>query len=160
MDIHKGYKLNLAGLEEGYYEFDCHCGTEFFRKMESHDVQSADISVHVDIDRRGEAYHFLFTLKGEMRIPCDRCLEPMNHEVDAEYTLTVRYGDEYDDSRDDVLILPWSEREWDLSRILYDTAMLTVPLRHVHPDGECEDSMTERLQEISRSDTDLPESDE
>lgn len=152
MSVHKAYTLNLASLPEGHHEMDCRCDTEFFRMMESPDVYEADIDAHIDVDRKGDAYHILITLEGDMRIPCDRCLEPMVHEVDAEYGLTVRYGDEYNDSLDDVLILPWNEREWDLSRVLCDTVMLTVPLRHVHDDGECDLSMTDRLKEITRED--------
>ena len=65
-----------------------------------------------------------------MQIPCDRCLDPIDHEVDTEYHVIVKYGEDYDDA-DGLLILPY--------------ILLTIPLRHVHPMGKCNRAMAAAL---------------
>ena len=149
VDRDKRYSVPVVSLAEGRHEMDFVCGTGFFQDMENSDVTAADVAVHLVIVRRGDSYKCQFTFSGEISIPCDRCLEPMPHVVDEEYFLTVRFGEEYDDSADDVLILPYDTAVWDVSRILYDTILLTIPLRHVHKDGECDESMAGILRGIS-----------
>lgn len=139
------FKVQLAGRPDGRYEQDFVCDTQFFRDMENDEVAGADIAVHLDMEKKNDAFRLSFSCRGEMSIPCDRCLEPMDHHVDTAYTLTVRYGDDYDEVSDDLLVIPWSDAALDVSGIIYDTVMLTVPLRHVHPDGGCDQEMAAML---------------
>ncbi len=135
------YKVQLASLADGRYEQDFVCDTDFFRNMENADVVDADVAVHLDLEKKNDAYRFRFECKGVMHIPCDRCLDPMEHDVDATYGLTVKYGEEYDDVSDDLLVIPYSDAYLNVAYMLYDTIMLTIPLRHVHAPGQCNRAM-------------------
>ena len=128
-------------MADGRHEQDFECDTQFFRNMENTEVISADVHVHLDIVKKHDAYDMTFTLKGMMQIPCDRCLDPMDHEVDTTYHITVKYGDEYNDESDDVLVIPYQDTNLNVAYMLYDTIMLTIPLRHVHPMGKCNRAM-------------------
>ncbi len=143
----KQYRLMLASLPEGVSELDFRLDSVFFRNMENPDVLGSDVQVHLRLEHKNDAYYCHFTLRGSMQIPCDRCLDPMEHEVDTEYDLAVKYGPEYDDSTDGLLIIPDTEATLDLSQLLHDTAVLTIPMRHVHPQGECNLAMTELLRD-------------
>lgn len=61
----------------------------------------------------------------------------------------MKEGDDYDDSRDGVLVIPCNWRELDLAPLMRDTALLTIPIKHVHPDGECNVAMLEQLNDLS-----------
>lgn len=135
------YKVDLAQKPDGVYTQDFHIDTDFFRNMENTEVIDADINVHLDMTKRNETYFLNFTCKGNMHIPCDRCLDPMDHPVDTDYHLTVVYGDKYDDASDDTLVIPYSDTYLNVAYMLYDTIMLTVPLRHVHAPGQCNKAM-------------------
>lgn len=135
------YRLRLASLPQGVSEYDYSLGTEFFQAMENPDVLAADLKAHVRIEHKNDAYHLSITLVGEMQVPCDRCLDAMPHDVDASYEVVVKYGADYDDSIDGVLVLPESENFLDLAQLLYDTAVLTIPMRHVHEPGKCNPAM-------------------
>lgn len=136
----------MAAAPEGVTEQDFTIGRRFFSDMENTDVLDSDVKVHLRLEHKNDAYYCRFTLKGAMLIPCDRCLDPMEHPVDTALDIVVKYGYEYDDSSDDVLVLPQSEAFFDASGLLYDTLILTVPMRHVHPQGACNPAMTEALQ--------------
>lgn len=139
------YKVNLVSLPEGVHEQDFVCGTDFFKNMECGDVIDSDVAVHLYLQKKGEAYHCRFTLCGMMHIPCDRCLDPMAHPVETEYEVTVKYGDTYADNADGVLEIPYSDTDLNVAYLLYDTLMLTIPMRHVHPSGECNKAMAVAL---------------
>lgn len=135
------YKVQLAGKADGRYTQEFVCDTTFFRNMENTEVSDADIAVRLDMQKKNEAFDLTFTCIGDMHIPCDRCLDPMDHHVDTTYHLTVKYGEKYDDASDDLLIIPYSDSFLNVAYMLYDTIMLTIPLRHVHAPGQCNKAM-------------------
>ena len=135
------YKVQLAGISDGRYTQEFVCDTTFFRNMENTEVSSADIAVRLDMVKKNDAFDLTFVCTGDMHIPCDRCLDPMDHHVDTTYHLTVKYGEEYDDASDDLLIIPYSDAFLNVAYMLYDTVMLTIPLRHVHAPGQCNKAM-------------------
>ena len=147
------YKVGLAGKSDGHYEQDFEIGTEFFTNMENYDIISSDVHVHMDMEKKNDAYHCTFECKGTLQIPCDKCLDPMDHEVDATYTVTVKYGDNYDDGADNLLVIPYSNTYLNVAYMLYDTILLTIPLRHVHPSGKCNKAMMDALRK-HRTNTD------
>ena len=57
----------------------------------------------------------------------------------------VKYGDNYDDGADNLLIIPYSNSFLNVAYILNDTILLTIPLRHVHPLGKCNRAMAAAL---------------
>lgn len=139
------YKVQLASLPDGHHEQDFEIGTEFFKNMENPDIISADVHVHLDLEKKNELYDCTFTVKGNLQIPCDRCLDPLDHEVDTEYHVTVKYGDNYNDEADNLLTIPYSNSFLNVAYILNDTILLTIPMRHVHPLGKCNRAMAAAL---------------
>ena len=139
------YKVQLASLPEGHHEQDFVCDTEFFKNMENTDVLNSDVNVHLALEHKHGLYDLTFTCRGKLQIPCDRCLDPIDHEVDTVYHITVEYGDTYNDASDDLLIIPQSDAYLNVAYMLYDTILLTIPLRHVHPLGKCNRAMAAAL---------------
>lgn len=137
--------MPLATIPEGEYGQEFVCDTEFFKTMENSDVISSDVKVKLDITHKNGNYNCRFKFSGTIEIPCDRCLDALSHEVDTEYCITVRYGEEYNDESDEVLIIPHEEMTLDVSGILHDTIVLTIPIRNIHAPGKCNREMEEKL---------------
>ncbi len=135
------YKVQLASLPDGRHEQDFEITTEFFKNMENTDVVFADVKVHLDLLKKNDTYDCTFHCKGMIQVPCDRCLDPLDLDVDTEYHVVVKYGDSYDDGADNLLVIPYSSIYLNVAYILYDTILLTIPLRHVHPMGKCNRAM-------------------
>lgn len=69
----------------------------------------------------------------------------MDHEIDTEYKVTVKYGDDFDDGADNLLVIPYSNKYLNVAYMLYDTIVLTIPIRHVHAPGKCNRAMLDAL---------------
>ena len=149
----KQYIISLPTLGEGHHEYEMKADGSFFAARGNDDVKEADVTAYVDIDVRHGAYKIGITCQGWIDIPCDRCLDPMRLDVDDDYDVTVRYGEEYDE-KDDLITIPEDETEFDLAPLIADTVLLSIPLRHVHPDGECTPEMEEIM---SRHSSEAPE---
>ena len=145
MGKYSAYKVQLASLPEGKFEQEFVCDTQFFKNMENEDVVNSDVKVHLDLEHRNGLYDLKFTLKGVVQVPCDRCLDPIDIEVDTTYDIKVEYGDTYDDASDELLIIPGSNPYLNVAYMLYDTIVLTIPMRHVHPLGKCNRAMAAAL---------------
>lgn len=147
MEKLKEFEVDLASMTDGHYEYDFKIDKSFFEAMDNEEILGADVDALLDIDKRHGSYELRLHCDGELEVPCDRCLDPVKHPVDADYDVTVRYGEDYDDSRDGVLILPESENRLNVSGMIYDTLLLTIPLRCVHAPGECNADMARALRE-------------
>lgn len=72
------YKLPLKRLSLGVQEFTYHLGKDFFNDIEPLEVRGGNVDAVVSVDRKSDdIYQIEMTLKGEITIPCDRCLDDM-----------------------------------------------------------------------------------
>ena len=142
----KRFTVPLTTLGEGLHELELKVDGEFFAERGNSEVKDADVTAYVEIEVRHGAYRVGITCQGWIEIPCDRCLDPMRHDVDDDYDITIRYGEEYEE-KEDVIILPEEETTFDLSPLIADTILLSIPLRHVHAEGECNKEMVEIMKE-------------
>lgn len=139
------YKLPLKSLPEGSHEFSYRLGKTFFTNMENTDVHDADLLVTLQVTHKADLYDLDFHIEGTVTLICDRCLDNLEIPVDTSYRIGVRYGDDYDDSSDDLLIIPMSDNYLNVAYMIYDTAVLAIPMRHVHPLGKCNRQMSAML---------------
>ncbi|MDD2961493.1 MAG: DUF177 domain-containing protein [Muribaculaceae bacterium] len=129
--------------------FEFELGQEFFMNMESSEIRKGNVKVTLSVKHSDDIYHLDFEMKGTVYIPCDRCLDDMEHIVDTTYHLCVKYGEEYSEESDEVLIIPETDSYLNVAYMIYDTVILTIPLKHVHPIGKCNKAMSAQLKKHS-----------
>lgn len=138
------YKLQLASLPVGEHTFTYHLDKQFFANMEADDIRDAEVEVTLTLQHRRDAYDLTFHLLGTLTVPCDRCLDDLELPVDTSYHVVVKYGDDYRDE-DEYMEIPASETSLNVAYMVYDTAVLAIPMKHVHPLGKCNRAMTSLL---------------
>ena len=159
------FKLPLKSLTTGTHSFDYHLDKQFFANMENTDVRDADINVRLTVDYNGDVYALTFVVSGEVLLLCDRCLDDLHMPIDTRYEITVKYGDDYNDDSDTLLEIPDSDNFLNVAYMLYDTVVLAIPIKHVHPMGKCNRQMSAMLKKhratergASDEDTELEDS--
>jgi uncharacterized metal-binding protein YceD (DUF177 family) len=149
------FKLPLKSLPIGTHQFEYHLGKEFFANMESSDIRNADLSVKLSVTHKGDIYDLNFNISGEITLLCDRCLDDMLQLVDTNYHIVVKYGDKYCDDSDEVLEIPESDNYLNVAYLIYDTVSLSIPIKHVHPAGQCNKAMSEILRKHRAADEEI-----
>ena len=141
------FNLKLGVMAFGNQTFTYHLDADFFNEIGESEVRHSDVDVTMNVAHpREDVFELSIECKGTLVIPCDRCLDDLVHEVDTTYEIGVKLeGDELDDSRDDVLLVPESWRELDVAPLVRDTVLLTIPMTHVHDEGECNEQMSALL---------------
>ncbi|MCM1347795.1 MAG: DUF177 domain-containing protein [Firmicutes bacterium] len=139
------FKLPLKSLPEGVHSFEYHLGKKFFENMESPDIHDADLHVALTVTYKRDLYTLNFKITGTITLICDRCLDDLIMPVDTDYNINVKYGDDYNDEADDLLVIPYGDNYLNVAYMLYDTVALTIPMKHVHPMGKCNRQMSQML---------------
>ncbi|HIZ26052.1 DUF177 domain-containing protein [Barnesiella sp. An55] len=139
------YKLPLKSMPIGTQDFEYILDNEFFKNIEGEDVQKGKVNVKLTVKRTAASFELDFDLEGVIQIPCDRCLDDMDHEVQTHETLFVKFGTEYSEESDNVVVIPESDGELNIAWFLYEFVALTIPLKHVHPAGKCNKTMSAKL---------------
>ena len=136
MDKLDGYIVDLKGMTADTVSYSWHVDECFFSAVQGPEIRRGQLDVALRVKRTSGAYELTFQLSGTVEVTCDRCLEPMDQPIDAEATLSVTLGSAYEDDGDMVTI-PEREGIINVAWNIYEFAALEIPLRHVHPDGEC-----------------------
>lgn len=148
------FKLPLKSLAKGSHEFDYSLDKQFFADMENGDIRDARLAVKLTVGYNGDVYTLDFDIKGDVTLLCDRCLDDLVMPIDTTYHIMVRYGDDYNDSADDLLEIPESDNYLNVAYMIYDTVVLAIPIKHVHPMGKCNRAMSAILRKHRARPTD------
>ncbi len=141
----KLYKLPLIGLPLGTHNYEYELGNQFFKDIDGTEVQKGNVHVALTVKNRGNIFELNFEISGVVQVPCDRCLDDMDYEVSTQEHLYVKFGKEYSEENDDVVIIPEEDGEINLAWFLYEFVALTIPLKHVHTPGKCNKAMSFKL---------------
>lgn len=147
------FKLPLKSMPVGVQEFDYQIDKQFFVNMEDNDVRNADVKVHLVVEHKNDYYDMQFTMKGEVTVACDRCLDDLILEIDTPYHIIVKYGDDYRDDSDEFMEIPYSDNDINVSYMIHDTIALAIPIKHVHPMGKCNRAMSSILKKHRATDS-------
>ena len=139
------YKLMLKSMPKGVNEFVYKLGKQFFVNMENNDVRDANLTVDLAVNNTGDFYDLTFAVEGEVTVLCDRCLDDLVLPIETSYHVVVKYGENYNDSSDELLEIPESDNYLNVAYMIYDTVMLAIPIKHVHPMGKCNRAMSALL---------------
>ena len=86
-----------------------------------------------------------FQIQGVVLVPCDRCLDDVEIPIDTQNRLVVKFGKEYTEESDEVVVVPEDEGAINLAWFLYEFIALAIPMKHVHAPGKCNKTMSSKL---------------
>ena len=138
----ENFIIPLNGLATGQTFFAWTVGKEFFESFENAEIIDAELDASVVTEKSGRYLGIDASVVGHVVVECDRCLEPLSMPVDVKIQLSIKYGSE--ESADDrqegereIVFVPETDAEFDMSQIIYDYVCLALPMQRVHEDGEC-----------------------
>lgn len=139
----------LKDLPMGKSIFDYELTDSFFKLIndEESDVKRGTLDVKVVVNRLTAAFDLAFKINGKVFTPCDRCLDDVAMEVDTQQKLIVKFGKEYAEESDEIVVVPEDEGEINISWFIYEFIILSLPAKRVHPAGECNKVTSQKLRQ-------------
>lgn len=142
------FKIDLRGMKESSLQIEYCLDNNFFADIDGQEFQKGAVKAVVNVRNNRDVFDFLFIINGTVIVPCDRCLDEMEVDVEAENLLKVRLGDTYADEGD-VVVIPESEGDINLAWYLYEFIALALPTKRIHAPGKCNMEMSNKLKKHS-----------
>ena len=104
------------------------------------------------LEKKNTIMELCFDYKGTVNVPCDMTGENFDLKIKGKFNLVVKFGDEFNNDNEELLILPYNEFQLDVSQYIYESIVLSVPFKRVHPgvkDGTLETEAFEILDKFA-----------
>lgn len=141
------YNIPLKTLELGKSKFEFHLDNAFFALIGEEEIQKGDLKAEVSVDKSEKESRLEFKITGKVVVTCNRCLEEMDQPISTASSMIVRFGKEFKDDGDDIVVVPEDPGAINVSWFLYEFTVLAIPVKHIHPYGLCNKEMSSKLSE-------------
>ncbi|MDG2432968.1 DUF177 domain-containing protein [Flavobacterium sp.] len=148
----KDYLIPFIGLKLGKHHFEYQINNAFFEIFDYNEYENSDIKVNVVLEKKSTMLELSFSHKGIINVPCDMTGEDFDLPIKGKMKVIVRFGEEFNNDNEELLILPFGEFEINVSQYIYEMIVLSVPLRRVHPgvqDGSLKTKALDKLNELA-----------
>lgn len=99
------YKIDLKGQEDAVAAYEWLVDSDFFAALDVEDIHNGHVAVDLSVTKVSGEYDLSFRMKGDVSVPCDRCLDDMSIDIDTGGELKVRLGADFADDGDVVWCL-------------------------------------------------------
>jgi uncharacterized metal-binding protein YceD (DUF177 family) len=135
------YKIPFTGLKTGNHEFQIDVDQEFFTHFTESEIEDAKGVVDVVLELAETNMVLHLNLNLSWNVPCGRCLEELNYDLQREERIAIQYG-EVTEIGDDLWTLGKNEFELDLAQTILEMAHLARPSNQVHEiESDCDPKM-------------------
>ena len=144
------YKIDLKGMQTDSCRYDFVLDNVFFANIDGPEVQKGKVNVVLNVKRTSRAFELDFQTDGMVWVPCDRCLDYMEQPISSTDKLRVKFGHEYAEEGDNLVVIPEEEGEINVAWFMYEFVALAIPMKHVHAPGKCNKAMSRKLKKHLR----------
>lgn len=157
------YTIPFVGLKLGKHSFEYDIDNEFFEHFEYDEFNSVNVKLDLILEKKPTMMELSFKASGNVNVNCDVTNEPYDQPIDSSLFLVVKFGEEFNDDNEELLILPHGDYEVKIQQYIYELIVLAVPAKRIHPgieDGTLESDVLEKLEELSLKEEDKKNEDE
>ena len=148
----KEFTIPFVGLKLGEHRFNFNINKAFFEYFEYDEFNDVNIKLDVLLDKKTTLLEFSLFYKGYVNVNCDITNEPYDQDISGEYHFVVKFGEAFNDDNEDLLILPHGSYEVNIQQYIYESIVLGLPSRRIHPgvtDGTLKSDILDKLEELS-----------
>ncbi len=140
MDKLRNYDVSFSGLKTGRHEFRFEIDKEFLHLFDTEqEFTNPRITADVVLDKHSTFLEFDIKVKGTVELVCDITTENFDYPTENEIKVLVKFGEEYDDSEEDVITIPANDHAFNIAQLVYESIVLSIPMKKVSPDVSDED---------------------
>lgn len=139
------YQIPVNGLALGNHSYHFDVKDDFFEGMDYSEIHQGTVSIDLDIEKTELMMTLNFALQGKVRVACDRCAYEFDIPIENNEVYYVKFGSEVAEESDDVVVVPADQHDFDISSLIYEYIILSIPIHRVHPEGECNPEVLQML---------------
>jgi uncharacterized metal-binding protein YceD (DUF177 family) len=147
----KMFVIPFRGLKEGKHQFDYVVEDTFFEVYPYEDILGSNVTVKLDFIKKSTILELNFSAIGDVKIACDVTNELFQQPIAGELNLVVKFGEDFNDENEEVLILPHEAYEIDVAQYIFEMIVLSLPSKRIHPgviEGTLKSDILDKLEEL------------
>ena len=135
MDKYRNYDISFSGLKQGKHEFEFCVDQRFFDLFEAEEeFENAKIVSKVLLEKHSTFLDFIISVSGTVDLTCDISNEKFQYPINNEIKILVKFGEEYDDSNEEIITIPHHYHEFNIAQIIYEAVVLSIPMKKLSPE--------------------------
>ena len=145
------YKIEFAGLKIGSHQFNFNADKKFFDRFNFSDFNDISVNIDIDLTKKPTLLELDFVLTGKVNINCDLTNEPFDYKIKQKNSLVVKFGQDYNDEDDEILVLPHGEHKLYVDQYIFELIVLSLPPKRIHPgveDGTLKSEILDILEDL------------
>ena len=134
MDKLRNYDVAFSGLKDGKHQFRFEIDNAFFQLFETEqEFTNPRIEAKVLMEKHSTFLEFWINTSGTVELICDISTESFDAAIASEVNVLVKFGEEYDDSNEEVIIIPANDYVFNVAQLIYENIILSVPMKKISP---------------------------
>ena len=145
------YLIKFSGLKEGTHLFNYEIGNKFFKNFDYYDFLDAKLFAELELEKQSTLLNLKFSFNGEIQVQCDVSMESFDLKLETEHSVVVKFKDDIISTDDKVIFMPAGSHSIDVSHLIYESIILAVPQKKVHPgieNGSLKSEIVEKLEAL------------
>ena len=135
MDKYKDYSISFLGLKNGKHHFEFVIHQKFFDLFEAEkDFTNANLVSHVLLEKHSTFLEFKVSVSGDIDLICDISNKNFSHNIKHKINFLVKFGEEYNDSNEEIITIPHHYHEFNIAQIIYEAVVLSIPMKKLSPE--------------------------
>jgi len=143
--------IPFAGLKQGRHDFSFPIENKFFKSFGYNDFNNAKLIANVELIKKAAILELDFIISGKVNVFCDISIEPFDLEINAQSNFVVKFGNSTENVLDEIIFMPNGSHEINVTKHIYETIILSLPIKKVHPkvkDGTLQNEIIMKLKEL------------
>ena len=155
------FTIPLAGLPFGHTDYQYVINDSFFEERDYSEVKKGIVNLHLGIEKMETMFVLSMNFEGKVVLQCDRCGDDYEQAIADSAEIYLKYGAEKDDEDEDVIIITKNDSEFDLSDLIYEYIILSLPIHRTHDDESlCNQEVLAKLHNFSQSEAENEDEEE
>lgn len=151
MELVGKYGIHFKGLAPGRHTYRFEVDDDFFRTFEWSEIVGGTATVDVVLTKESTGVLSAeVEIEGTVTLPCDRCLDDFSLPVQYSGRFTVKFGPVEEEFDGETMWLSPTDNEINMAQYIYESIVLALPLKRVHPENKCNRQMMEFLNDASQ----------
>lgn len=148
MEALSEHTIDFSGLKDGAHRFLFELGADFFRASEVEEYRGGSIRAEVSLEKSSQLLVTSIHMDGYVDMLCDHCNAPMQQPLEGRQRQIFKLTTENETDEDELVSIDPGAHAINLTHYLFECISLHLPIRHVHPAGECDPEVAEALDKI------------
>ncbi len=144
------FQISYIGLALGEHEYSYIIENSFFDYYKESDIKAGRVECDLLLEKKSDMLVLDFSFRGFVDAICDRCMGEYPQNISSKKRLIIKFGGKYQEQSDEIIIIPESQQDINVSQYIYEFIHLSLPVKRLHPGGtgdrmNCDKDVIEKL---------------